>query len=199
MDEDTATEILEATYRALCRYGYAELTLENIAEEADRSKGIIHYHYDNKENLFVELLDFLYERYTTQLPSVEGGTPRAQLSALLDVVLTDEETTPDQEIRTALLEVKAQAPYNDAIQTRLTNFDEVLFERIQDIIAAGVEIGEFDTTVEPAVAAEFLVTIITGAHTRCVAVECSSEQLHETITRYVEKHLIAEELSEAPH
>jgi alpha-D-ribose 1-methylphosphonate 5-triphosphate diphosphatase PhnM len=115
------------------------------------------------------------------------------------VVLTGEETTSNQEIRTALLEVKAQAPYNDAIQTQLANFDGVLFERVENIIAAGVKVGEFDTTVEPAVAAEFLVTAITGAHTRCVAVDRSSEQLHETITRYVERHLIADEISEATY
>jgi AcrR family transcriptional regulator len=199
MDDDTATEILEATYRALCQHGYANLTLEDIADEADRSKASIHYYYDSKENLFIEFLEFLYELYTARLPSIDGGAPREQLSALLQAVLTDEDAAPGQEIRTALLEVKAQAPYNDAIQTRLSNFDEVLFERLRDIIAVGVESDDFNTTVEPAVAADFLVTAITGAHTRRVTVDHSSEQLYEAITRYVEIHLLAAELSEAAH
>lgn len=199
MDDDTATEILEATYRALCQHGYANLTLEDIADEADRSKASIHYYYDSKENLFIEFLDFLYDRYAARLPSVDGETPREQLYALLETVLIDEEAAPSHEFRTALLEVRAQAPYNDAIQTRLANFDEVLFERVQNIIATGVEMGEFNATVEPAVAAEFLVTAITGAQTRRVAVDHSSEQFYETITRYAERYLIADELSEATH
>lgn len=199
MSDDTATEILAATYRALCRHGYADLTLEDIADEADRSKASIHYYYDDKENLFVEFLDFLYERYTARLPSVDGGTPHEQLSALLAAVLTDEDAAPDQRLRTALLEVSAQAPYNDAIQTRLSNFDAVRYERLRDIIAAGVESGEFDATVEPAVAAEFLVTAITGAHTRRVAVKQSSETLYETITWYVDRQLLADEVPEAAH
>lgn len=199
MDDDTATEILEATYQALCQHGYADLTLEDIATEADRSKASIHYYYDSKENLFIEFLDFLYERYTAQLPSVDGGAPREQLFTLLETVLIDEEAAPGQEFRTALLEVTAQAPYNDAIQTRLANFDSVLFERVRDIIVVGVEMGEFNATVEPAVAAESLVTIITGAHTRRVAVDRSSEHLYETIIRYAESQLLVDELSEATH
>jgi TetR/AcrR family transcriptional repressor of nem operon len=199
MDDDTATEILEATYRALCQHGYADLTLEDIAIEADRSKATIHYYYDSKENLFLEFLDFLYDRYTAKLPSVDGGTPYEQLSALLETVLTNGDAAPDQEFRTALLEVKAQAPYNDAIQTRLSSFDETLFERVQTIVTAGIEVGEFNTAVEPVVAAEFLVTAITGAHTRRVAVDYPSETLYEIITRYVERHLLANDLSRVTH
>ena len=66
MDDDTATEILAATYRALCQHGYAALTVKDIAAEADRSKASIHYYYDSKENLFTQFLDFLYERYTAK-------------------------------------------------------------------------------------------------------------------------------------
>ncbi|WP_256300847.1 TetR/AcrR family transcriptional regulator [Haloarchaeobius salinus] len=199
MEDDTATEILEATYRALCRHGYANLTLEDIADEADRSKAAIHYYYDSKGNLFIEFLDFLYERYTARLPAVDGGTPREQLFAVFETVLTNEAAPPGQELRTALLEAKAQAPYDDAIQTRLTEFDVVLFERLRDILAAGVTTGDFAETVDPAVDAEFLVTAITGAHTRRVAVDYPSEKLHATVIRYAEQHLVADELSEAAH
>ncbi|MFA9418009.1 TetR/AcrR family transcriptional regulator [Natrinema sp. HArc-T2] len=199
MDDDTATEILEATSRALCQHGYADLTLKDIADEADRSKAAIHYYYDSKENLFLEFLDFLYERYTAQLPAVDGGTPRDQLYTLLETALTDEEAAPAQEYQTALLEVTAQAPYNDAIQTRLVSFDDLLFERAREIITAGVEMGEFNETVKPAVAAEFLITAITGAHTRRVAIDQSFERSYEAITQYAETHFLADELSEATH
>ena len=199
MDDDTATEILEATYRALCEHGYADLTLKDIANATDWSKASIHYYYDSKENLFIEFLDFLYDRYTAQLPSVDGGTPREQLYALLETVLTDEEAASDHEFRTALLEVNAQAPYNDAIQTRLSNFDETLLERVQHIVAAGIETGDFNASIDPAVAADFLVTSITGVHTRRVVVEHPSEQLYETVLQYTDTYLVADTLPEAAH
>lgn len=34
MADEPATEILDATYRALCEHGYANLTLQDIAADA---------------------------------------------------------------------------------------------------------------------------------------------------------------------
>jgi len=191
MDDDTATEILEATYRALCQHGYAALTVKDIAVEADQSKALIHYYYDSKENLFREFLDFLYERYTARIMAVNGRTPRQALDSLLDTVLTERRPTPGANFRTAILEIKAQAPYNDAFRTQLAKFDAVLLDRLREIISAGIETGEFDSAVEPAVAAQFLVTGITGAHARHVVTDRSIDQFSEAITRYVETHFRA--------
>jgi AcrR family transcriptional regulator len=199
MDDDTATEILEATYRALCQHGYASLTLKDIAAEADRSKASIHYYYDSKENLFMEFLDFLYEQFSAELSSVEGNTPQEELESLFDTVLTDERATPGRKFRTAMLEVKAQAPYNDEFRARLAEFDAILFELLREIIASGVETGEFDDAVDPSVAAEFLVTAITGAHTRHVVTDRPTARFSETVTRYAETHLLTDAPSEATH
>lgn len=196
MEDDTAAEILEATYRALCRHGYADLTLADVAAEADTSKALIHYYYDSKENLFTEFLEFLYERYTTRLDAVEGETAGERLLALLDTVLVDDGETSDTEFRMAMLGVNAQAPYDDAIRDRLARFDEFLFERLRAVIADGVDAGEFHDDVEPDVAAEFLVTAITGANTRRVTVDRSTERLHEAMNRYVETHLLADGTTE---
>ncbi|RLM34550.1 TetR/AcrR family transcriptional regulator [Haloarcula sp. Atlit-120R] len=197
MDDDTATEILGATFRALCQHGCAALTVKDIAAEADRSKATVHYYYDSRENLCGEFLDFLCERYTARILDVDGSTPREELDSLLDTVLTDERQTPGQEFRTAILEIKAQAPYNDAFRTQLAKFDAVLFDRFREIIAAGIETGEFDSAVEPAVTAQFLVTGITGAHARHVATDRSIDQFSEAITRCVETDFRAETPVEA--
>lgn len=197
MDDDTATEILAATYRALCQHGYAALTVKDIAAEAGRSKASIHYYYNSKANLFTEFLDLPYEQYTAKTTSVDGNTPQEELASLLDAVLTDGRPTPGQECRTAILEITAQAPYNDAFRRQLARFDVVLFDKLREIIAAGVETGEFDRRVDPVVAAEFLVTTIAGAHTRHVATDRSIDRFSETITRYAETHLFADTPAEA--
>ncbi|MEF8974259.1 MAG: helix-turn-helix domain-containing protein, partial [Haloarcula sp.] len=46
-DGDTADDIMDATYRALCTHGYADLTMQDIADESDKSKAALHYHYDS--------------------------------------------------------------------------------------------------------------------------------------------------------
>ncbi|EMA05560.1 transcriptional regulator, TetR family [Haloarcula vallismortis] len=197
MDDETATEILEATYRALCQHGYAALTVKDIAAEADRSKASIHYYYDSKENLFTEFLEFLYERFTAKITAIDGNTPREELESLLNAVLIDGRPTPDKSFRTVFLELQAQAPYNDTFRTQLAKFDAALFDQLQNIIVAGVEAGEFDDAVEPAVAAEFLVTTITGAHARHITTERSINRFNETVTRYAETHLLTDAPAEA--
>jgi len=113
MNDEPTSEILDATYHALCKHGYAALTLQHIADESAMSKASIHYYYDSKNELFVAFLDFLYDRYTTQIDSTARDSPREHLRSLLEVLLTDEEDTPGTEFRTAMLEVTAQAPYDD--------------------------------------------------------------------------------------
>jgi len=191
MNDDPATEILDATYQALCDHGYADLTLQDIAAEADVSKASIHYHYGSKENLFTEFLGYLYSRYTAHLEP-DAETPRRRLFELLETVLADE-TTPDRPFRTAMLEVKAQAPYDDAIRDRLAEFDEYLYEQFRETIAAGIDEGTVDDRVDPEVAAQFLTTAVTGARTRQVSVDRSPDCLRESIERYVRSHLLAGE------
>jgi len=196
MADDPATEILDATYRALCEHGYANLTLQDIAAEADASKSSIHYHYDSKDQLFVAFLDDLYDRFTDRVDSPEGDTPYEQLDELLQVLLTTDAEPPLREFRTVMLELKAQAPYNSTLQERLTGFDEYLIEQLREILAAGMDEGEFDDDIEPARDVEFLATTITGAQTRHVTINQPSDQLYDTMTRYMERHLLADEQPE---
>ncbi|ELY50875.1 TetR/AcrR family transcriptional regulator [Natronococcus jeotgali] len=188
--DDPEQAILEATYRALCEHGYAELTVQRIADESDLSKATIHYHYDSKNRLFMRFLEYLYERYSDRLDDVSGGTARDRLDALLTMELTDAETDPDINFQTAMLEVRAQAPYDEDIREMLNAFDEALVSRLRETIADGVDAGEFDDGVEPGMAADHLATTIRGAHTRHVAVRHPLDRSYETARTYVETYLV---------
>lgn len=196
MADEPATKILEATYRVLCERGYTDLTLQDIAVEADMSKSSIHYHYDSKDQLFVAFLDELYDRFTSRVDSLDKDTPSERLDALLRSLLTTDAEKSRREFRTALLELEAQAPYNPDIQEQLTRFGEFLFEQLRTILEAGVTTGEFDETVEPTRDAELLTATIVGAHTRHVSINQSSDQLYETMTRHIQRHLLADEHTE---
>ena len=43
---DTPEGVTEATCRALCEHGYADLTMQDIADESNKSTAALHYHYD---------------------------------------------------------------------------------------------------------------------------------------------------------
>ncbi|AGB31678.1 TetR family transcriptional regulator [Natrinema pellirubrum DSM 15624] len=196
MADDPATEILDATYHALCEYGYANLTLQDIAAETDKSKGSIHYYYGSKDELFISFLDELYERFTDRVGTHNGDTPYEQLEGLLQELLTSDADSSLRPFRTAMLELTAQAPYNSTLQKRITDFDEFLFEQLRAILAAGVDTGEFDDSITPADDAEYLATTIIGAHTRHVAIDHSSDQLYNMMTIYIEQQLLADKQPE---
>lgn len=191
MADESTDEILEATYRALCKHGFADVTVQDIADRSAKSKATIHYHYDSKQDLFTAFLASLYDDYTDRLDAVAGDTAREELLALLEFSLAEGDDAPGIDFRTAMLEIKAQAPYDDGFRERLTAFDTYLTDRIRDVVASAVAAGEFRADVDPDRTAEFLVTTIKGAHTRRVAVDHPLDRIRGTLVEYVETRLVA--------
>jgi len=199
MHDDPATDILDATYRALCRHGYADLTLRDVAAEATRSKASIHYHYDDRETLFAALLDHLYDEYTDRLDAADGQTPIEHIRALFDASVAGDRHGRDQAFCLAMLEVSAQAPYDADVRTQLARFEDALSEHVRDAVAAGVATGEFADTVDPDAAADALVTAAVGVHARSTAIDGPRDRLAEATIDYAEAHLTADDATEAVH
>jgi TetR/AcrR family transcriptional regulator, transcriptional repressor for nem operon len=199
MDTDGATEILRGTHQALCKHGYANLTLQDIAAEMDKSKATIHYYYDGKADLFTAFLEFLYDQYVERIKSIPGDNPRERLRSLLNVLLAAGDASLDKEFRTAMLEVRAQAPYDDEIQAQLVKFDEFLYQELRTIIAEGIDSGVFDEHVDPELTAELLMATVSGAHTRHVAIDSPMDRLHKGVQQYIETQLVVDEAPEVTH
>jgi AcrR family transcriptional regulator len=196
MDDEVSAEIMGATYRALCEHGFADLTMQDIADEWGKSKAALHYHYDSKHALLLAFLDHLYDRYVERLGDPEGDTPAARLRSVIDAVLQPPKPDdhPHEAFGTAILELKAQAPYDEAIRTRLGTFDAFLFEAVRDHVAAGIEAEQF-RAVDPADTARFIVTAVDGARTKEVAIGQELDVTRRMLQRYVDTHLATEEPS----
>lgn len=59
VSSDTEAELVEATYRALCKHGLASLTISGISRESSKSPSLLYYHYDSKDELVATCLDVL--------------------------------------------------------------------------------------------------------------------------------------------
>ncbi|RMB18334.1 TetR/AcrR family transcriptional regulator [Haloplanus aerogenes] len=183
-------DIMCATYRALCRHGYADLTMQDIADEWEKSKAALHYHYDTKRGLLLAFLDHLFDSYTDRVTDSGSGTPRERLHALVAAALDPPRADATRELRTALVEVKAQAPHDDAFRERLARFDRYLHEEIRSVVGDGVESGAFRTDIDPDETATLLVTLVNGAHSRRVALG-DDAGVPAAIRSYVDEHLVA--------
>lgn len=163
--EDTDAAIMAATYRALCRHGYAGLTMQAIADEFDRSKATLHYHYDTKQDLLVAFLEYLLERFGRRI-AVDGiDDPTDRLSAFVDTLLFGPPERDDRdhwEFHTALLEIRSQAPHEPAFREQLTVNHETVQALAAEIIRDGIDRGEF-REVDPDETAALLLACIHGA------------------------------------
>lgn len=222
--DDPAEDIMGATFRALCEHGYADLTMRDIAEESDRSKAALHYHYDDKEGLLVAFLDHLYDSFVDRLGGYrlesandagetksdvdqstrgaeesgehagpdEHGDPDEQLRAFLDAALHPPTNGDAREFRTAMMEIKAQAPYQEAFQVRIAQFDEFVTEAVREFVAAGQEAGIYRDAVDPDHVAQFVLTVFDGAGTRHVVADDSVDCALASLDDYLDGYLLVD-------
>ena len=191
MSEDTVDDLMLATYRALCTHGYADLTMQDIAAETDKGTGTLHYHFDGKGDLLESFLGFLLDRFEERTERIPGETPAERLHALFEELLTPSDEASAERFRTAIIEIKAQAPYNEAYRDRLSEFDRAMRERIATLIEAGIEDRQFRDDIDPDEAASFLVTVFHGAQTRAAAVDRSLEGTRRSVHAYIDDALRA--------
>jgi AcrR family transcriptional regulator len=61
---ETRARIIAAAYKVLGEKGYDATTLKEISREADAAPGLIHYYFGGKDQLLVEVLKTMSDRYT---------------------------------------------------------------------------------------------------------------------------------------
>jgi AcrR family transcriptional regulator len=185
---EVETAIMEATYRALCEHSYANLTTEKIAAETDLSKAALHYHYGTKEQLLVAFLEFLLAGFHETIEVESNDRPAEQLEVLVDRLLRG--PADHQDFQTAMLEFRAQVPYNESYRTRFNANDEHVRDAIATIVRRGIDQGQFQK-VDPDRVARILRILIDGARMRAVVLdrEATLEAVSEIIDTYLSQAL----------
>ena len=190
-DQDTEAAFIDATYCALCSRGYADLTMQDIADETDKSKAALHYYFDGKQDLLLRFLDHLNRDFLDRTADPAGETPAERLVDLLRTVLSTSEDD-DYEFTTAFMEIKAQAPYRDGYRERLERVDDSLRGRIARLVDEGIDAGQFAAGVDPDEVAEHVLTYVHGTWTRSAAVGADVDAMRERLIRHVDSLLAAD-------
>jgi len=182
-----ADEILDGVYRALCTHGYAELTMQDIADECDKSTALLHYHYDTKEELLIAFLDHIITDYEERLAAETDRPPAERLVTFLARFVFAPDNDRRESFHLALLEMRSQGPFNDRIRAQLERSDVVLRETAAEILAEGIEVGVFQPADIDRTAA-MLVAALDGARTRQITL--GEGQPDDTYTRVVVEELL---------
>jgi len=157
---------MRATYCALVEHGYNDLTMQAIADEFQKSKSLLYYHYDGKADLLAEFLTYALGQFLSEI-NVETADPRAQLQTLIDRLIPDPIDPDTYQAQIALLELRSDAPHHPVYKEQYTTVDEQVKKTIIEILQEGVETGVF-VDIKPAVEAELLLSILQGVRMRRV-------------------------------
>jgi AcrR family transcriptional regulator len=167
---DARSRILAAAVECIVRDGLARVRMASIARTAGVSAGLLHYHFDTKEQLFGEVLTYSHEMSAelNQRAMAEAGDGAAErLSSFLDRCLPSDQQRADEWLlwqELALLCIRD--PHLAKVGAGLY---EDLYATTADIVREGIETGVFDTALDPRVVAETAVAITDGLGSRVLA------------------------------
>jgi len=86
--EERQQQLIQATIRSVASNGLSDTTMATVAGEAGLSQGIINLHFQSKERLLVETLQYIADEYRAAWEKAlvgAGESPAAKLAALVAV------------------------------------------------------------------------------------------------------------------
>lgn len=151
MSEPTTTDsraaILDVAQRLFVEKGYTGLAMREIAEAVGLTKPALYYHFRNKQELFVAILDQLLTDLTKIIDRAETkeGSIRQQIEHIVAVILA----LPVQQRSTLRLASQELAHLDAATRQRfLERYHTGFIGRITALLERGVQTGEL-RSVDP--------------------------------------------------
>lgn len=180
-------EIMEATYRALSEHGYSSLTIQAISDEFENSKSLLYYHYDSKDDLLVDFLDYALHQFLDAI-RVRDQCPTKQLRTLVDNLVPKTLDNEPYRVQLAMFELRISMPHDDHIRQQYLEVDSKLNELLRDIIQSGVESGVF-VAVDPVIEAEHFLSLLTGIRARRLTMgdEFPTETAREALLTQIQR------------
>lgn len=166
---EARTRILAAAAECIVRDGLAKVRMAGIAREAGVSAGLLHYHFDTKEQLFAEVLTYSHRLSSVlnqQLLEHAGNAPQ-RLSAFLDRCLPSDDRLAHEWLLWQELDLLClRKPELAKVGADLY---EDLYSSVAAIITDGIATGEFTTSLPPRMVAETAVALCDGLGARVLA------------------------------
>jgi len=134
-------EILDVTCKVLIERGFANTRIADVANALGVSTGLIHYHFDSKDQLFAEAMKHASEEELTRLASAvaKGTTATSKLDRVFQLY------SPQESEPSWLLWIDSWGESLRSPEFRTISQDlDVAWKRtIEQIILEGVRAGEF--------------------------------------------------------
>ena len=154
-------QLIEATIETLATRGYARTTLTEVANLAGLSHGLVNFHFQTKEKLLAETLQFLADEYCqnwTDALAAADATPASHLDAMLRADFNPRICTPGR--LSAWCSFWGEAQSRPMYQERCGSNDDAYIRQMENICAALAVDGGYPGT--PARSARALRVTVEG-------------------------------------
>ncbi|WP_394820986.1 TetR/AcrR family transcriptional regulator [Pendulispora albinea] len=160
--EVSRRSVVEAAVRALANQGFAHTSVSDIAHSAGMSKGVVHYHFANKDDLIARVLEHCSMVVATRTREAWelGGTPTERIRrALREAWQMRREGIP--EIR-VIMDLMAQAVHEPHLRGAVRSMMHAIRNQIiQDLIGSLETLG-LRPKVSPCVITRMLMAALDG-------------------------------------
>src|SRR5687768_4284685 len=135
-------EILTVAAELFGERGYDAVSLDDVAERLDVTKGSLYYYFSSKEELGTAAIETLGNAWTTrlqELPEATQGPPADRLRALVREQVTIAVRESPAALRLFLVPDDWPQAHRTAIKERRRRHDRLF----RDVVEEGVRTGEF--------------------------------------------------------
>jgi TetR/AcrR family transcriptional regulator, regulator of autoinduction and epiphytic fitness len=143
--------ILQAALAELGAVGYGAFTIESVAARAGVGKSTVYRHWPGKLALIADAFQSLNVQ---PVPPEEGGSPRERIARLLRHLAEVAVDSPFAACIPALIDAAERDP---EVRRFHHTYNAQRRQRLVDVIAEGIEAGDFPARLDPEIAALALV------------------------------------------
>ncbi len=158
--EHNRSLVLAAAWRVFLARGYHGATLEQIADEAGFSKGVVYSQFDSKADLFLTLLRARIGERAAENARVASDLPGGGLAALLEHLAGADRAEPQWML--LLIEFRVHAARDPEINQRYAEAHERTISALASVLAGIQDQGE-ELPLPPRQLAEVMLTVSSGA------------------------------------
>lgn len=136
--------IIRTAYEVMSDRGVDRVALQEVADEADVSKGIILYHFKTKENLVLTTMRWVLTRVEARIREAieQAERPEARIEAMIAAIFVDAEA--NRRFYLSYIELLDHAARFEPFSQLHATFQSIVNGLYAQVVREGVEDGVFD-------------------------------------------------------
>lgn len=159
--KERRSQIARAFIELMATKGYERSSMSQLAITAGLNQGLIHYHFQNKQEILLAAFSELKQQYNQRLEqqlAVCENTPSCQLNRYMDFHL-GLGAYANQQALACWLVISTEALRQPKVQKQFAHHVHTMRDRLAQILRDGVTSGEFQCQDTTRAAAALIATI----------------------------------------